>query len=250
VSAGGRRAGLGWAGRPLLPGGLAAVHPCAAAVLAEVIKAFSSPENAQRMEEARDNACNDMGKMLQFLLPVATQIQQDVIKAYGFTSDGEGGPRPGGLGGRRGAPSHPLPSRGPQVRPADQILRVAGPGDRQHGGQAEGHVPAAHDAATARGRGRRSGDRLRPRGRRLRVCCCVCASIKNVRKPPSFCRWPRAQRRCPGAAPRRGGRCGGARPVPGETRAAALRAPGRTRLCKEVAACASLGVKPRGLIAK
>ncbi|XP_043354552.1 protein C10-like [Dermochelys coriacea] len=59
-------------------------------VLAEVIKAFSSPENAQCMEEAPDNACNDMGKMLQFLLPVATQIQQDVIKAYGFSNDGEG----------------------------------------------------------------------------------------------------------------------------------------------------------------
>ncbi|NXQ93433.1 C10 protein, partial [Sagittarius serpentarius] len=62
----------------------------AKAVLAEVIKAFGVPENAQRMEEARDNACNDMGKMLQFLLPVATQIQQDVIKAYGFSNDGEG----------------------------------------------------------------------------------------------------------------------------------------------------------------
>ncbi|NXD86509.1 C10 protein, partial [Halcyon senegalensis] len=60
-------------------------------VLAEVIKAFGAPENAQRMEEARDNACNDMGKMLQFLLPAATQIQQDVIKAYGFSNDGEGG---------------------------------------------------------------------------------------------------------------------------------------------------------------
>lgn len=60
-------------------------------VLAEVIKAFGAPENVQRMDEARENACNDMGKMLQFLLPVATQIQQDVIKAYGFSSDGEGG---------------------------------------------------------------------------------------------------------------------------------------------------------------
>lgn len=67
------------------------VYLLPAAVLAEVIKAFGAPENAQRMEEARDNACNDMGKMLQFLLPVATQIQQDVIKAYGFSSDGEGG---------------------------------------------------------------------------------------------------------------------------------------------------------------
>uniref|UniRef100_A0A8C3FCU7 Protein C10 n=1 Tax=Chrysemys picta bellii TaxID=8478 RepID=A0A8C3FCU7_CHRPI len=70
------------------PGSLSAEQ--AKVVLAEVIKAFGSPENAQRMEEARDNACNDMGKMLQFLLPVATQIQQDVIKAYGFSNDGEG----------------------------------------------------------------------------------------------------------------------------------------------------------------
>ncbi|ELR47812.1 Protein C10 [Bos mutus] len=49
-------------------------------VLAEVIQAFSAPENAVRMDEARDNACNDMGKMLQFVLPVA----------YGFSCDGEG----------------------------------------------------------------------------------------------------------------------------------------------------------------
>ncbi|NWT01141.1 C10 protein, partial [Mionectes macconnelli] len=73
------------------PGPAALSAEQAKAVLAEVIKAFGAPENAQRMEEARDNACNDMGKMLQFLLPVATQIQQDVIKAYGFSSDGEGG---------------------------------------------------------------------------------------------------------------------------------------------------------------
>ncbi|MGH0189426.1 UNVERIFIED_CONTAM: hypothetical protein FKN15_035596 [Acipenser sinensis] len=31
-----------------------------------------------------------MGKMLQFVLPVATQIQQEVIKSYGFSNDGEG----------------------------------------------------------------------------------------------------------------------------------------------------------------
>lgn len=75
-------------------------------VLAEVIQAFSAPENAVRMDEARDNACNDMGKMLQFVLPVATQIQQEVIKAYGFSCDGEGGShRAGdgmGCGGREG----------------------------------------------------------------------------------------------------------------------------------------------------
>lgn len=65
--------------------------PRLSVVLAEVIQAFSTPENAVRMDEARDNACNDMGKMLQFVLPVATQIQQEVIKAYGFSCDGEGG---------------------------------------------------------------------------------------------------------------------------------------------------------------
>ena len=78
--------------RRLLPG----LHLCTV-VLAEVIQAFSAPENAVRMDEARDNACNDMGKMLQFVLPVATQIQQEVIKAYGFSCDGEGGSH----GGRR-----------------------------------------------------------------------------------------------------------------------------------------------------
>ncbi|XP_019331568.1 protein C10 [Alligator mississippiensis] len=80
--------------RPMAASGPASAAPLSAeqakVVLAEVLKAFGAPENAQRLDEARDNACNDMGKMLQFLLPVATQIQQDVIKAYGFSSDGEG----------------------------------------------------------------------------------------------------------------------------------------------------------------
>ncbi|NWW78563.1 C10 protein, partial [Climacteris rufus] len=93
--------------QPPVPPALSAEQ--AKAVLAEVIKAFGAPENAQRMEEARDNACNDMGKMLQFLLPVATQIQQDVIKAYGFSSDGEGGlfPRRAGCSGPAGASCPP-----------------------------------------------------------------------------------------------------------------------------------------------
>ncbi|NWU76022.1 C10 protein, partial [Onychorhynchus coronatus] len=95
--------------QPAGPAALSAEQ--AKAVLAEVIKAFGAPENAQRMEEARDNACNDMGKMLQFLLPVATQIQQDVIKAYGFSSDGEGGlcPRWARSSGPAGAARAPCP---------------------------------------------------------------------------------------------------------------------------------------------
>ncbi|KAK5879852.1 hypothetical protein CesoFtcFv8_022931 [Champsocephalus esox] len=59
-------------------------------VLSEVIQAFSVPDNAARMEEARESSCNDMGKMLQLVLPVSTQIQQEVIKAYGFNNEGEG----------------------------------------------------------------------------------------------------------------------------------------------------------------
>lgn len=59
-------------------------------MLSEVIQAFSVPDNAARMEEARESACNDMGKMLQLVLPVATQIQQEVIKSYGFNNEGEG----------------------------------------------------------------------------------------------------------------------------------------------------------------
>lgn len=63
-------------------------------VLSEVIQAFAAPENTARMEEARESACNDMGKMLQLVLPVATQIQQEVIKAYGFNNEGEGKHKP------------------------------------------------------------------------------------------------------------------------------------------------------------
>lgn len=98
-----------------------------AVVLGEVLKAFGAPENAQRMEEARDNACNDMGKMLQFLLPVATQIQQDVIKAYGFSSDGEGAcgcgaglppiPCPGSALPRAHCTAQPLPLQGSSSSP-------------------------------------------------------------------------------------------------------------------------------------
>ncbi|XP_035872468.1 protein C10-like, partial [Phyllostomus discolor] len=55
-------------------------------VLAKVIQAFWTPENAIRIDEARGNTYNK-GKMLQFVLPVATQIQQEVINAYGFSCD-------------------------------------------------------------------------------------------------------------------------------------------------------------------
>ncbi|XP_041716014.2 protein C10 [Coregonus clupeaformis] len=55
-----------------------------AVVLSEVIQAFSVPENSARVEEAQES------KMLQLVIPVATQIQQEVIKAYGFNNEGDG----------------------------------------------------------------------------------------------------------------------------------------------------------------
>uniref|UniRef100_A0A8C3BMX5 Protein C10 n=1 Tax=Cairina moschata TaxID=8855 RepID=A0A8C3BMX5_CAIMO len=45
-------------------------------VLGEVLKAFGAPENAQRMEEARDNACNDMG-VLKFARLIKSYESQD-----------------------------------------------------------------------------------------------------------------------------------------------------------------------------
>ncbi|XP_077986549.1 protein C10-like [Glandiceps talaboti] len=60
------------------------------AVLRDVVAAFELPDNETRMEEAKDNAGNDMMKMMQIVFPVATQIQQEVIQKYGFTPDGDG----------------------------------------------------------------------------------------------------------------------------------------------------------------
>ncbi|XP_041370053.1 protein C10-like [Gigantopelta aegis] len=60
------------------------------AVLEDLLKAFKQPENAVRLEEARDNAGNDMLKTMQIVFPVATQIEMEVIEKYGFRGDGDG----------------------------------------------------------------------------------------------------------------------------------------------------------------
>ena len=56
----------------------------------DVLNAFEVAENKTRMEEVKDAAGNDMMKMMQIVFPVVTQIQQEVIAKYGFTTDGEG----------------------------------------------------------------------------------------------------------------------------------------------------------------
>lgn len=58
--------------------------------LGEVLDALQSPAGSARLEEARENSGNDLGKVLQLLLPTAVQIQQDVLQNYGFSYDGEG----------------------------------------------------------------------------------------------------------------------------------------------------------------
>jgi hypothetical protein len=60
------------------------------AVLSSVLEAISLPENATKLGEAKDNAGNDMLKMMQFVFPIIMQIEMDVIKNYGFVEGREG----------------------------------------------------------------------------------------------------------------------------------------------------------------
>ncbi|XP_063236954.1 protein C10 [Bacillus rossius redtenbacheri] len=59
-------------------------------VLSSVLEALSLPENAVRLGEAKDNAGNDMLKMMQFVFPIVVHIQMDVIKNFGFPEGREG----------------------------------------------------------------------------------------------------------------------------------------------------------------
>ncbi|CAH1786044.1 unnamed protein product [Owenia fusiformis] len=62
----------------------------AIACLHDIINAFKLPENNIRIEEARDNAGNNMMQMMQIVFPVTTEIQMGVITKYGFSADGDG----------------------------------------------------------------------------------------------------------------------------------------------------------------
>ena len=58
--------------------------------LTDILDAFVISENAAKMRMARENAGNDMLKVMQTVFPINVQIQMDVIKKYGFTADGDG----------------------------------------------------------------------------------------------------------------------------------------------------------------
>lgn len=62
----------------------------AKAILTDVLSALNTPENVQKLAEAKENSGNEMLKMMQFVFPIVTQIQMDVIKNYGFPEAREG----------------------------------------------------------------------------------------------------------------------------------------------------------------
>lgn len=79
--------------KPRICHNIAALFPIAltsTAALSDVLEAFKLPENATRLNEAHDNAGNDMLKSMQIVFPVLAQIQMEVIHKYGFMADGDG----------------------------------------------------------------------------------------------------------------------------------------------------------------
>lgn len=60
------------------------------AILTDILTALNTPENLQKFAEAKENSGNEMLKMMQFVFPLVTQIQMDVIKNYGFPEGREG----------------------------------------------------------------------------------------------------------------------------------------------------------------
>ena len=58
--------------------------------LTDILEAFKTAENFSRLEEARENAGNDMLRHMQVVFPIASQIQMEMIQKYGFPADGDG----------------------------------------------------------------------------------------------------------------------------------------------------------------
>ncbi|KAF7402242.1 protein C10-like [Vespula maculifrons] len=62
----------------------------AKAALTDILAALNTPQNIQKLAEVKENSGNEMLKMMQFVFPIVTQIQMDVIKNYGFLEGREG----------------------------------------------------------------------------------------------------------------------------------------------------------------
>ncbi|WAR31695.1 C10-like protein [Mya arenaria] len=57
------------------------LHECKVA-LQDILRAFREPDNVSRLDEARENAGNDMLRAMQTVFPVASQIQMEAVKVY------------------------------------------------------------------------------------------------------------------------------------------------------------------------
>lgn len=60
------------------------------AALTDVLVALNMPENLQKISAAKENSGNEMLKMMQFVFPIVTQIQMEVLRKYGFAEGREG----------------------------------------------------------------------------------------------------------------------------------------------------------------
>lgn len=58
--------------------------------MSDVLAVLASPENVQKLIEAKENSGNEMLKMMQNVFPIVTTIQMNVIRNYGFSEGREG----------------------------------------------------------------------------------------------------------------------------------------------------------------
>ncbi|EZA57464.1 hypothetical protein DMN91_008769 [Ooceraea biroi] len=60
------------------------------AAMTNIVTALNTPENAQKLSEAKERSGNDVLKMMQIVFPIVMQVQMDVIKNYGYPEGREG----------------------------------------------------------------------------------------------------------------------------------------------------------------
>jgi hypothetical protein len=54
------------------------------------LTALEAPENVQKLAAAKENSGNEILKTMQFVFPTVMQIQNEIIKKYGFPEGREG----------------------------------------------------------------------------------------------------------------------------------------------------------------
>lgn len=59
-------------------------------ILTKILAELQTPQNTQKLEEARDNVGNEMLKMMQYVFPIVMQIEMDIIKEFGYPESRDG----------------------------------------------------------------------------------------------------------------------------------------------------------------